>query len=474
VALALPWLESLAPRIAKGQGLAARKRFLPIFFPNGSPHFFRPAATGSGEAWKLSPLLEPFAPLKKKFTVLSNVENYTPFQPDNPDVEPSHGRAPGAFLACVDASKVRQDLKISGDGEANGISVDQVIAQHANYKDLTKLGSLQVGTSTIESNCDGKPCSISRSISWKSQTQPLYKEVDPVKVFDLIMAGSTPINTGESDAEANKRRALNKSVLDAVYDNANHTRNRLGKSDQLRMDEFMDFVRAVERQVGAVAGTMNPTLPGACENKVAPEMRAQYGLKNGQNGYNKGTHTDVMNDLIVLALQCDATRIISYMLEDERSEFVYDHVAQRKFTTSGSTVGDGRTCGNYHGSQHGGDTNNDFASIIWWQAQKVSELCQKLDAIVEEDGKSILDNSIVLFASCMHGGNHYSNDLPVALIGGGGGMLNTDQHVLFAKERPMRDLHYTIMNKYFELGVTEFGVNTQGVPHRLIEELIKA
>ena len=84
---------------------------------------------------------------------------------------------------------MKDQLKVS---EANGISVDQVIAQHAMYKGLTALPSMQVGLSTWYSSCDGKPCSLSRSISWANQTQPMYKLVDPLEVFNQIMGAAGP------------------------------------------------------------------------------------------------------------------------------------------------------------------------------------------------------------------------------------------------------------------------------------------
>ena len=87
-----------------------------------------------------------------------------------------------------------------------------------------------------------------------------------------------------------------------------------------------------------------------------------------------------MNDLIVMAFQCDVTRVISYMMEDERSEFVYDHVPKRKFSATGSVPGTGN-CGNYHGAQHAGDVNDDFSTISWWNAGKAAALCERLDAI---------------------------------------------------------------------------------------------
>jgi hypothetical protein len=228
-------------------------------------------------------------------------------------------------------------------------------------------------------------------------------------------------------------------------------------------------VRETEKAATAVSGGMQ--MAGTMCNTIdAPTLKASYGMANAAGGYNKGAHVDVMNELVVMALTCDATRIISYMLEDERSEFVYDHVPKRAFTANGSGAGSG-TCGNYHGSQHGGDSNNDFATINWWQSSKVADLCSKMNAISEGEG-TLLDNSLVYYASCMHGGNHHTDDLPVALIGGGGGVFKTDQHVLFAQELPLRDLYFTIMNSYFELGVASFGVSTKGAQNKLVSEIL--
>src|SRR5688572_5693869 len=177
VALALPWLESLAPKAARAQAALRPKRFVPIFFPNGAAERFRPAAAGSGAAWALSPILQPFEALKAKMTVLTGMENWSAFNPltANPvfKVEPSHGRQPQSFLRCVDGEVVADQA-----GSSSGTSVDQVIAQHPDYAAMP-IASMQVGASSWESFCDGKPCEFSRSISWRSATQPTYKDVDP-------------------------------------------------------------------------------------------------------------------------------------------------------------------------------------------------------------------------------------------------------------------------------------------------------
>jgi hypothetical protein len=461
VALALPWLESLAPRTAGAQAVAPAIRFLPVYLPNGATDLWMPQ--GAGAAWSLSSVLDPFQDLKAKMSVITNLENGSSFNADGSNsVEPSHGKQPGAWLTCVNFETIQKRLAVA---EANGVSVDQIMAAHTAFKGKTPLPSLQVGLSTVHSFCDGQQCSNSRSVSWRTQTQPLYKMVDPLAVFNAITSVLVPSDV--SAEELAKRIALKKSVLDNVLDNANETRGLLSTADQQRMDEFLESVRAVETRVTSVSGGMGGV---ACQPIAKPTMTtvSEDGIKQNTATYNKGTHADVMNDLIVMAFQCDVTRIITYMLEDERSEFVYDHVPRQKFTATSAEPGVGM-CGEYHASQH--VAADEFATITWYNVGKTAELCRKLDAIEEAEGRSILDNSVVLFGGAMHGEDHKCDRLPIALIGSGGGKLKTDQHVVYEK-RPLRDLHFTLMNQVYGLGATDFGESPAGTPVGTLPEIL--
>jgi hypothetical protein len=468
VALALPWLESLAPRAARAQSTSVRRRFLPIFLPNGASDFWRPASAGSGDEWRLSSVLEPFgATIKAKLSVVTNLENGSVFNPDgSASIEPSHGRLAGAWLTCVNAAEARSKLAVA---EANGISVDQVLAQHDAFKSQAPLASLEVGLSTPLSSCDGEPCSSSRSVSWASSTLPLYKFVDPLQVFERIVGVARPTDPGDPAAvEAQNRVTRNRSVLDAVLENAQRTRARLGTSDQRRMDEFLDSVRAVERRVTGVSAGMGGLACNPAAPSIAKIEQSAAAPRQTTATYDKGLHADAMNHVIAMAFECDVTRVISYMLEDERSEFTYDHVQERAFTPESSTPKSGN-CPEYHLAQHqGGDV---FASITWWNVGKVAELCRKLDDIEEGDGMSVLDNCVVLFGGCMHGGNHLADELPLALIGGSNLGLKNDQHLVLDK-RPLRDLYFTLLNEVYGLGVTDFGQNLTGAPPTTIAELL--
>jgi hypothetical protein len=158
------------------------------------------------------------------------------------------------------------------------------------------------------------------------------------------------------------------------------------------------------------------------------------------------------------------------MLEDERSEFTYDHVKVRDFSKAGFPEGNG-TCPEYHGGgQHGG--LNEFGSISRWNAGVVADLATKLDAIKEADGTSILDNTVIFFAGAMRGSDHSCHDLPVALIGGGALGLRQDQHVDLVN-RPLRDLHFTMIQKVFGMtDITDFGQNLTGKPISVVNEIV--
>jgi hypothetical protein len=444
VALALPWLESLAPRTLRAQA-AARTRYIALWFPNGTAQFFKPRGEGAGDAWQLSPILEPLAPMKSYLSVLSNVANYSPF---GGHVEPSHSNLGASTWTCV---------KPSGDGNNdNGISSDQVIANKIGA--ATTLASLQVGLSTLDSSTDGLPGQHSRSMSWKSATEPLYKQVNPQAVFDRLTSGPLGPGMPVDDGAALRRRMLKQSVLDYVIDTTARLQPKLGASDRQKLDQYLTSVRALERRV-ADSGMQ---VSAACEPIARPDT--EYGVGNTPPGYNRGEHATLMIDLVVMALQCDITRSISFMLDDARSDFSYDFIRERKFTDDGS-IEEGGNVGGYHGLQHAGDRNNGFATIGWWMAQQANDLATKLAAIDDGDGANVLDNTAITFCSGMNGGNHDAGNLPIALIGGGGKLpsgqtvLKRDQHFAFGTEQSIADVHLTVLNHVFGCGLDNFGAS---------------
>ncbi|HEY6879494.1 MAG TPA: DUF1552 domain-containing protein [Polyangiales bacterium] len=461
VCLALPYLESLAPR-AKAQA-APLKRLVVCYFPNGTSAAHWPVS-GTGSDFALSPILQPLASHKTRMSVFTNLENYSSMQADQ-GVEPSHSRLCGAFLTCVDADKVTSQLKVE---IANGISMDQVIAQ----KQSTPLRSLELGLSTLNSSTDGRHPALSRSIAWASPTQPLYKEVNPQAVFDrLVASGATEgVLDPQAAAQAARRRALRLSALDFVRESASSLSAKLGREDRPKLEEYLTAVRSLEQRTRNLSADMDAQSNAMCKLIARPTQA--YAL-NVSDGYSRATHASLMNELIVMALRCDVTRVITHMLDDARSDFVYDHVTQRKFSLTGSVEGSG-PCGGYHGLQHAGDSNDGFASINWWFSSQMAALCDLMSKVPEGEG-TLLDHTLIVYGGAMHGGDHDARPLPMALLGGTKAGIRANQHLDYtdiAAGKPLRDLYYTIIKGYFGIDIASFGTSLSGQPNQLISELL--
>jgi Protein of unknown function (DUF1552) len=455
VALALPWLESLTPRRARAQAAALppRKRYISMFYPNGAVPYYWPAAAGAGDAWSLPSVLEPLAPLKSKLFMLGNVANTSPF---NGHVEPSHGNLCAATWTCVRANGLMNT--------ASGISVDQAIAKTVGG--ATPLSSLQVGLSTLDSYSDGNPPQHSRSISWSDPQTPLYKIISPQAVFDrLVGPNAAGSNTATFDPAAERRRRLRKSSLDYLTETTASLQTRLGVGDRVRLDRFLTSVRALELRIAAPAAQMScATLPRPTEVYAVGQSASiafdntKYGGDKPAADYDRGVHANLMIDLVVMALQCDMTRVASFMLDDERSDFVYNFLPGRTFTATTSTPATFSVPG-YHGLQHASDYNDAFLTIVHWNMQKLARLAGKLNAITEEGGRSILDNSVIAIASSMHGSNHDNSDLPLLLVGGGGGVLKQNVYQRWTTETPaqLADVHFTLMRQVYGCPDASFG-----------------
>jgi hypothetical protein len=481
VALSLPWLESLAPKEAKGQTADVRRRFVPIYFPNGAGVEWWDVM-GTGKAWQPGPLLRPLIPIRAKTRVVKNIGNYTwrrdlltmmpqwftstvrqdlmTMMPAGSFNLPSHSRCPAAMLTCVDGDGVRKDLKLDvATAPVNAVTADQVIAQKLPVK--TPLQSMQLALLDGPGDLDGRHSSMSRNMSWADAYTPLGKDLDPQHVFDALVSNGATKQDAMVDptavAEAAKRHALDKSALDSITASATKLQMRLAQADKARLDQFMSGVRELETSIDQAA---QPGRTAGCNPITRPMATMDPIAKFG-----------IMNDLIVMALQCDVTRVISYMLDNSRSDLVYSWVKKHDFTKDVDLAG---TAGGYHGSQHAGLRNPDFASITNWHVGVAVDLAQKLDKVQEGNG-TLLDNSLLMLFSDMHHGDHAGFDLPVALMGGTG-VFVPDQYVVLPEDpqmvRQMRDLHYTIMTKWMGLTIPSFGDDMRKVPNAVIQEIL--
>jgi hypothetical protein len=467
VALSVPWLETFETKKAMAATQPLR-RYMSVYWPNGTADGYLWGATGAGATMQLAPILQPLQPNIAKVMPLGGVGNYSPW---NGHIEPSHGNN------CATAWT---GVKSNGPMNANSsISIDQAIGnaiQTANGGKLpTPIHSLQLGLSTLDSYTDGLPGPHSRSISWKDAASPLYKIISPQNVFDTMVAGGLP-QAGNStmpaapDPVAMRRAALKKSALDYIGNSATTLQMKLSKSDSTRLSQFLTSVRDLEMRVTAAPMVTQGGLN--CSPLTRPTQTA-VDNQPYPAGFDRGMHATLMIDLTVMAFQCDLTRVVSFMLDDARSDFVYNFMTMRKFSQTGSMPSTGAVAG-YHGLQHAGDQNDGFATITWWNMDRLNEMITKISKIQEGAGNAF-DNTVIHAMSGMHGGNHDGLNIPVVIAGTGGGVLKTGQALHLnggstvtgnksEAGKNLQDVHLTILNKVFGGTLTQFGVAMSNYP----------
>jgi hypothetical protein len=467
---------------ARAATAAPVKRFIPIYLPNGaSTLWWKTTGSGKGDSWQLSPLLSPFEPFKKKMLMLRQLGNFTWRQdlltmspgwttyrerndfcgvcrmPAGAFVTPSHSRDPSAMLNCIDGDEYRRSHNENiATSPVNGETVDQLIARSVPKE--TALSSMQLGLFNGTGGLDERHSAMSRNMSWSKEGTALGKDLDPARVFDKLVATGAG-GDSKTTMEAERRRALDLSVLDSLKQSTTKLQGRLGASDRQRLDRYATGVRELEMTIQSIA---------------RPDAAACKAITLPATVTDPLVRSRAMNDLIVMALQCDVTRIITYMLDNSRSDLVYSWVQRRDYDKGGATVGG--TATSYHESQHQSGVSPDFASITRWHIEAVADLLKKMDAVTEPAGGTMLDNSLVMFGSDMHHGDHAAFDLPMVLFGSGSGVFRQNELVSLPETiediRQMRDLHFTILNNYFKLGVTKFGDDRRGIANKPISEIL--
>ena len=174
----------------------------------------------------------------------------------------------------------------------------------------TRFPSLELGLDKTQTagNCDsGYSCAYVSNISWRSDTTPMPKEVDPASLFDRLFGAGNDKAAAESRA---KRAMYRKSILDYVADDAKRLDRQLGHADQQKMDEFETSIREIEKRIVMMQKQ-------EAEQKK-PDMARPEGIPGDMTD-----HMRLMCDLLVLAWQMDITRISTVMVARDGSDRHY-------------------------------------------------------------------------------------------------------------------------------------------------------
>jgi len=421
-ALALPCLEAMLPSAAAAAPAAAPKRMLFLYVPNGV-HVQDWTPTTTGRDWELPYLFEPLKEFRQDFSILTGLtcDKARP----NGDGPGDHARAMSSFLTGRQARKTHgADIKV-------GISVDQLAAQ--KFGTLTRFPSLEIGCEggRTVGNCDsGYSCAYSSTISWRTETTPLPKEINPRGLFDRLFASQV---RGEALQTQARRQRYNQSILDFVADDATALRTRIGANDQRRLDEYMSSIRDIERHV---------VMPTEGEEGDEPPIARPVGIPG-----DYGEHLRLMGDLLALAFQGDLTRIATFVLANDGSNRSYRSI--------------GIPEGHHDISHHGRNPEKltKLRRINHFHVKAFAHLVERLKGIREGDG-TLRDNCMVVYGAAISDGNRHNHDeLPIILAGKGGGTIRTGRHVRYPRETPLANLYVSMLER-MDVPVDSFGDST--------------
>ncbi|MBX3436440.1 MAG: DUF1552 domain-containing protein [Planctomycetaceae bacterium] len=414
VSLALPWFESLQP--ARALAAAATTASPPVrmaflFVPNGvNVDEWTPERVGYG--FDLKSVLEPLATVQDDLLVLTGLTHDKGRA--NGDGPGDHARSASVFLTGA------QPRKTSGAEIRSGISVDQLAAQQIGR--ATKFPSIELGCEQGRGagNCDsGYSCAYSSNISWTSETTPVGKEVNPRLAFERLFAAGT---SQQMDQSQQRRRALQKSILDFVAEDARQLQNKLGHRDQRKLDEYLTGVREVELRIDRFSQHR--------------ESGSRFGLDVPEEIPEKyAEHLKLMCDIMVLAFQTDTTRVATFMMANAGSNRSYREI----------DVPDGH----HDLSHHGGNAEklDKIRRINRFHTMQLAYLLEKLKSIPEGDG-TLLDHSMILYGSGLGDGNRHNHDnLPILLAGRGGGTIDPGRHVVYDQDTPLCNLFLSMLDR---------------------------
>ena len=408
--VALPLLDGMVPALtAIGQTAAAPVRRFGVFYvPNGMsmPYWF-PKAEGPMD--NLPPTLQSLNDMKERVLLCGGLDDEAANLVKGGG---DHARSAGTFLTCV-------PFKITSGADVHAaVSMDQIAARELSKE--TQIASLELGieSNAMVGNCDGgASCAYTNTIAWRTPTTPLPIENDPRAVFERLFGTS-----GSTDPEARRARLRrDRSILDAVGSELQGLERVIGPGDRVKLDEYLDALRDVERRIRMAEEQGARELPVVDQPIGVPSDYAE--------------HARLMMDLLALAYQTDLTRISTFMLAREVSGRAYPEIG----------VSD-----SHHPLSHHQDEPAKLErlhKINEHHFRQFAYLVEKLAGQPEGDG-TMLDSTLFLYGTGISDSNtHFHDDLPIALVGGKAAGIKGGRYIRYADDTPLANLHITILEK---------------------------
>ncbi len=406
--MALPWLESVpvwGDETTKDRASEPPVRLACLFSGNGF-HSREWWAKGEGAAMELGKVLEPLRPFREKMLFVRGLYNAEALI--------------GGIHSCQTGNLLTGAHLASGGEIRSGVSMDQVVAQRTLGQ--TKVPSLVLGCEpSIAALHKNYSMIYSSHISWTSPTTPTPLELYPALAFDRLFR-----------TESNR---ADKSVLDSVLEDASGLRGRISRSDQHRLDDYLSSVREIEERIDRAG--KDRRLEGWRPTLAKPDQpRPADGIPQ-----DIAEHMRLMGDIVVLAFRTDTTRVATLKLNNDHSSLRFPNLGVDYMI--------------HHLLSH--SDSADWLKVNQFFTQQVAYIVEKLDK-VQEGERTLLDNSMLMFLSSMMTGNHNNDQLPVVLLGRGGGQIKAGRVLdyLGKPNRRMCSLYLSLLDKV-GIRLPEFG-----------------
>ena len=408
--VALPLLESMIPAFASKSQAAVMSpvRLSICYVPNGIiPGAWKPQTAGPN--FEITPVLQPLAKFRDRFLVLGGLSSkHAEAAPGDGGQTAPHELAAGSFLTGAHPVK---------EGRV-GVSMDQVLAQELGRQ--TQLASLELGIEApdVTGQCAlGWNCAYIHTLSWRNPTTPLPVENQPRLVFERLFGDSNTTDPAERMA----RISQNRSILDWMSESSARIMKRLDPKDRARLTEYLDAIRDVERRIARA------------EEQSAKEMPLLDRPAGIPEAFDE--HARIMFDLMATALQSDMTRVITFMLGREQSDWTYREIG----------IYDAHHPTTHH--QNDPIKIEKVTRINVFHTTLLAYYLEKLASTPDGDG-SLLDHSMVLYGSGLgDGSQHAPHDLPILLAGGAAGQIKSGSHIQYPKDTPVTNLFLSIMDR---------------------------
>ncbi|MEM7476254.1 MAG: DUF1552 domain-containing protein [Planctomycetota bacterium] len=406
-------MESLGmSRVAEAAvtNLAPPKRmvFLGMGFGVTADRWY-PDRDKTGKDFELPDLLKPLQRHKEDVSVIQNLlHQYS-----------ADGHA-GSTFWLTGANR----YAIPGQSFHNTVSVDQVAAEQLGRE--TRFTSIQLaaGGHTYSGGDGHGPGS---SLAWNRFGKPIAALNTPVAAFHRLFSNdTTPL------AERKLRLKEQRSVLDTILTDAKSTSKKLNVNDNRKLDEYFQSIREIEVRLGKEEKWIS-----------VDKKQPQKSVKEPSESLEGYEEIRMMYDLMVAAMQVDATRVFTYRMP-----------AQSLIESLGATMS-AHTMSHYsEGERRTVSQSRDTA-----HAKLLAEFIDKLKASKEPDGSSLFDHCSIAFGSNLSS-VHSLNNCPTLIAGGGAGFTQGQHLVMDNPKTPLCNLWLSILQGS-GIDVNSFGDSTE-------------